>query len=682
MRRIQQWCYWLLAICMLAADVVMAHEPEEEITVPEVTVSGERPVDAASQQIITEEEIQLQPVGRPGNLLRLVPGLITTNPSGAPGKADNFLVRGFDADHGTDVAGFFDGMPLNLRSHAHGQGWLDLNFLIPETIKSIDVSKGPFQVQYGDFATAAAVNFVTRDQVDEGVVQAAGGQFATQRYLLMLSPTRGRVRSLVAAEGYYTDGPFLNPNRAPRFNGLAKFTMNPTPRSEVSLTGTHYQSRWNASGQLPLRAVEAGVLDRFGSVDPSEGGRTLRSTANLRYHYDAPSGGTAFAQAYLQYYRMDLFTNFTFFQDDPVQGDGIEQNDRRFLYGAEVGYRQNWTLMAMPGTVTVGLQARVDDADVRLGTEQRRVPLSTTSDSQIRERSYSPYLKVETQPTSWARLTGGVRADVFQFDVRDLCSASCRQHPNGTTSDFITSPKGNLILGPWFGTEVFLNAGTGFHSNDARAVVSNPNIQSLPRATSYELGTRTRVWDGLELQASVWVLDLTSELVFNGDTGTTDIRGASRRYGTELVGRFKPGDWLTLTGDVTLSHAEFRGTGEAVPQTPTMTARGDITARLPLGFAGSLQMLHLGPRPLTEDRSVTAQPWTIFNVVARYRPAVKGWWRNLEGFLSVQNLFDTKWRQTQLFYESRLATEPAPVGDIHFTPGLPRMVLGGVSWYF
>lgn len=659
-------------------------EPDETILLPdiEVTHTHASTFEAASQAIITEQDIELQSLDRPGNLLRLVPGLITTNPGGGPGKADNYLLRGFDADHGTDLAGFLDGMPLNLRSHAHGQGYMDLNFLIPETMKRVEAYKGPYQVQFGDFATAGATNFVTRDVVEEAIVQATGGQFDTQRHLLMFSPTKDRVRSLVALEGYYTDGPFINPNRALRINGLAKVTMNLTTHSEISLAGTYYQNRWNSPGEIPLRAVESGLIPRFGSIDPYQGGRTQRSTGHVQYHYDAPSGGTLFAEAYLQYYALDLVSDFTFFLNDPVNGDGIEQSDRRYVYGGELGYRQSGKPLDMDSSVTLGVQTRVDDAHVRLGTQRQWVPLGTTSDSQIREASYSPYLKLEVHPAPWARLTGGVRADYFQFNVQNLCQSGCPQNPSGSVDAVITTTKGNLILGPWAGTEIFLNAGTGFHSNDARAVVSSSSVQALPKATGYEVGLRTRQWDWVEVSATFWVLDLTSELVFQGNAGTTQIFGATRRYGTELGSRLQLLDWLSLSGNATLNTAEFRGTGQAIPQAPTMTGRGELTARLPMGLAASLQMLHLGARPLTQDRSITAEAWTIFNFVARYRPVTKGWWRHMEGFLSIQNLTNVPWLQTQLAYETKLSTDPVPVNGIQITPGWPRTITGGVAWQF
>lgn len=659
-------------------------EPDEILLVPEVVVTGtqESAFESASQGIITAQDIELQASDRPANILRMVPGLITTNPGGGPGKPDNYLLRGFDADHGTDLAGFLDGMPLNLRSHAHGQGYLDLNFLIPETMKRVDAYKGPYQVQFGDFATAGAVNFVTRDVVEEGVVQLSGGQFNTQRHLLMFSPTKDEVRSLVAVEGFYTDGPFVNPNRALRVNGLAKATMNPTTHSELSIIGTYYQGRWNSPGEIPLRTVETGLISRFGSIDPYQGGRTQRSTGHVRYHYDTPSGGTLFAETYLQYYSLNLMSDFTFFLTDPVNGDGIEQADQRYVYGGDVGYRQSGKLLDVASSVTVGMQTRVDNAHVRLSSQRQGVLLGTTSDSRIHEASYSPYLKLEFQPAPWARLTGGTRADVFQFNVRNLCQSGCPQNPSGSVDAMIMSTKGNLILGPWAGTEVFLNAGTGFHSNDARAVVSASNVPALPKATGYEVGLRTRPWDRLEVSASFWLLDLTSELVYQGNLGTTQILGATRRYGTDLGSRLQLLDWLSLSGSATLNSAEFRETGNPIPQAPTLTGRGELTARLPMGLAMSLQMVHLGARPLTQDRSINAQTWTIFNFVARYRPQSKGWWQRMEGFLSIQNVMDVSWRQTQLAYETKLTTDTAPVNGLQFTPGGPRTISVGVAWHY
>ncbi|MDR4485150.1 MAG: TonB-dependent receptor plug domain-containing protein [Nitrospirales bacterium] len=668
---------------LLWADSASGHDQEEVTVLEEVQVVGERPIAASSNRIIPNKDILLQPQGRPADLLRLAPGLITLEHSGGAGKADQFLLRGFDADHGTDLALHVDGMPINMRSHAHGQGYGDINFIIPETIEEITVKKGPYHVEYGDFATAGAANYVTRESVPDTVLQAGGGSFNTQRYLFMTSPTHDRVRTLFAGEFYYTDGPYDFVNRNTRYNGLAKLTFEPSATSQLSVTFTQYYGRWNGSGQIPLREVEDGSLDRFGSLDPSEGGKSVRSTGRLDYHYDFPGGGTAFANLWAQYYYLSLYTNFTFFLNDPVNGDGIEQTDRRWLTGGDIGYRQTFRLLDREGTLTAGLQTRFDNIHVRLGTQQKRSSLAITQESDIFEASYSPYLKVDLQFLPWLRFAGGGRLDVFTYNVNDRCGTDCSVRPNGTASDSIASGKANLIFGPWAGTEFFMNAGTGFHSNDARDVVLNPSATTLTRAIGYELGIRSQPWTWTEFFATAWLLDLGSELVFVGDEGTTEPRGKTRRLGTEFSARLTPLEWLSIRGDVTYTHAEFRKTGDAVPLAPEFTAFSSVTARLPIGLSGTLQMLTVGSRAGTEDNHVKLEPFTIFDLVLRYKIPLAPPTGRLEAFFSIRNLTDTDWRQAQFFYESRLPGEPTGgVADIHFVPGTPRMFMGGLTWFF
>jgi outer membrane receptor protein involved in Fe transport len=664
------------------SEASFAHDPDiPDLDIQEISVSADRPVAASSQQFIPDKEYVLQPQGRPAQVLRLIPGFIAVEHSGGAGKADQYFLRGFDADHGTDVAFFADGMPINLRSHAHGQGYTDLNFIIPETIEGLDVYKGAYLPEYGDFATAGAVNFKTREVVKEGVVQVAGGQFDTQRHLLMFSPTKDRVRTLVAAEGYYTDGPFQSDNRYFRGNLLGKATMNPTSRSELSITGTFHKAQWNASGEIPLRAVQDGSLDRFGAIDPSEGGKTLRSTARLNYHYDTTSGGRFFADAYGQYYKFDLFTNFTFFLNDPLNGDGFQQSDRRVMYGGDIGYKQTGRLFDMDGAATVGVQTRVDNIHARLGPQVRRNPLGTTTDTDISEASYAPFVKVEVQPTPWMRLAGGLRSEVFTFDVRNRCS-TCAEQPAGTTSSGLVLPKANLILGPWFHTELFANYGEGYHSNDARSAVT-PAASPLARAKSYEVGLRSKPWgpEGVELIATLWALDLKQELVFVGDEGTTGIRGASRRRGMEVAARGQVWGPLYFNGSITWTKAEFRN-GDAIPLAPQVTVYGALLLRWPEGLTSQLQATYLGARPLIEDRSIRAPSWIDVDLSERYQLPVKLAHGRLEAFLFVQNLFNTKWEHAVFAFESRLRNEAAGVTDIHFVPGNPRMVMGGLAWYF
>lgn len=675
--------FFHLTAFLLLVSSAFAHDPDAEIVdVPEVSIIGARPVAASSQQFIPDKEILFQPQGRPAQVLRLIPGFLAVEHSGGAGKADQYFLRGFDADHGTDVAFFTDGMPINLRTHAHGQGYTDLNFIIPETIEGLDVYKGAYLPEYGDFATAGAVNFRTRQVVQEGVVQAAGGQFDTQRYLLMFSPTKDKVRTLFAAEGYYTNGPFENGNRYFRTNLFGKMTTNLTGRDELSLTGTFLKSQWNGSGEIPFRAVTDGTLDRFGAIDPSEGGNTLRSTARLNYHYDTTSGGQFFANAYGQYYRLDLFTNFTFFLNDPANGDGIQQSDRRVMYGGDLGYKQQGEVLGVPSIGTVGFQTRVDNIQARLGTQTTRMPTGATTDSDILESSYAPFVKAELQPMLWMRLAGGLRAETFAFDVRNRCS-TCAEQPAGRTSSGIVLPKMNLILGPWASTEFFANYGEGYHSNDARSAVA-PGSSPLARARSYEVGVRSKPWgpEGVELTATLWRLDLKSELVFVGDAGTTEIRGASRREGVEVAARGQVWGPIYLNGSVTWTKAEFRN-GEAIPLAPEVTAYGALLVRWPEGLTSQLQATYLGVRPLREDRSVKAPSWIDFDLSERYQLPITLSHGRLEAFLFVQNLFDTKWEGATFAFTSRLPNEPAGgVQDIHFVPGNPRFFMGGVAWYF
>lgn len=671
----------VLVVAFSGANV-RAHDPDlPEVEVPEVTVQADRPVAASSQQFIPDKEYVLQPQGRPAQVLRLIPGFVAVEHSGGAGKADQYFLRGFDADHGTDVAFFADGMPINLRSHAHGQGYTDLNFIIPETIEGLEVYKGGYHTEFGDFATAGAVNFRTREVVKEGLVQAAGGQFDTQRYLLMFSPTKDKVRTLFAAEGYYTNGPFQNDNRYFRGNLFGRATFNPTPRSELSVTGTFHKSQWNGSGEIPLRAVTDGTIDRFGSIDPSEGGKTIRSTGRLNYHYDTTSGGRFFADAFGQYYTFDLFTNFTFFLNDPINGDGFQQSDHRVVYGGDLGYRQTISFLGAPGAVTVGAQARVDDIHARLAPQARRIVLGTTADSDIQEASYAPYLKAEIQPLQWLRLVGGLRSETFTFDVRNRC-VDCADRPAGRTTSGVLLPKASLILGPWVATEFFLNYGDGFHSNDARAVVTGGGTP-IARARTYEAGIRSRPWgpEGVELIATLWQLDLQSELVFVGDEGTTKVRGASRRRGVEIAARGQVYGPLYFNGSFTWTKAEFRN-GDAIPLAPEFTAYGALLLKWPEGLTSQLQATYLGVRPLIEDRSAKAPSWVDVDLSERYQLPIKLSHGRLEAFLFVQNLLNTKWEQATFYFESRLRNEAAGVNDLHFVPGNPRFVMGGVSWYF
>jgi outer membrane receptor protein involved in Fe transport len=664
-----------------AATLAWAQEPETPPPapvpmLPPVSVTAPPPVSSSSEQIIPGRDFELRPQGRPADVLRLVPGLIINQHQGG-GKAEQYLLRGFDADHGTDLALFVDGLPVNLRSHAHGQGYADLHFLIPETVKAVEVVKGPYFPEYGDFETAGAILFLTRDYVEENTLEVGGGSFNTQRYVALISPTRDALKTLIAFEGYRSDGPFEHPNGYLRFNLFAKASANIAEDMKLAVWASLYRAEWHGSGQIPERAIRSGLIDRFGAIDPNEGGVTQRTNLNIDYSWRVTDTQLFAVHVYGSYYALSLFNDFTLFLNDPEHGDMINQRDRRFVAGADTQYAIRSTPFGIPVTSTAGFQYRIDIPHVVLANAVQRHQVGRVQDVSIVEQSYSPYVKFDLTPIEKVRLVTGARGDIFRFQGTE--------HVN-TTEPFETrdvtkarpNVKANLILGPWVATELFANFGTGFHSNDARAVLINPSLDALPTAKGYEFGFRTRALPRTDIFATYWFLDLSSELVFVGDDGTTEARGRTHREGVEFGVKVQPLDWLSFTGDFTYTtKAEFVDTGTPIPLAPIWTARADITVRLPWGLSSSFEMRYLGDRPADEERQFTARGYTLFNWTGRYR------YRNLEAFLSIENLTNVQWREAQFAFTSRLPGEPAQgVNDLHFTPGAPRSFLGGIAVHF
>jgi outer membrane receptor protein involved in Fe transport len=666
----------LLSIAPAAAQSAPPAALSPEATLAPVVVTAPPPVASSSEQLIPGKDFELRPHGRPADVLRLIPGLIINQHQGG-GKAEQYLLRGFDADHGTDLALFVDGVPVNLRSHAHGQGYADLHFLIPESIRAVDALKGPYFAEYGDFDTAGVVRFLTRDSVEENTLEISGGSFNTQRYLALLSPTRDRVKTFIAAEGYRSDGPFDHPNGYVRFNLFAKATADLAEDMRLSLSASHYRAEWHGSGELPARAVRAGLVDRFGSIDPNEGGVTERTNVNLDYRWKVAENQTLSLNAYASYYHLTLFNDFTFFLNDPEVGDMISQRDRRWVAGLDVQYETKHRPLGMSLASTAGVQYRIDTPHVALANAVQRHQVSRVQDVDIVEQSLSPFVKLDLAPLEKVRLVTGARGDLFTFDVKERVNAT-GERAAGTATKARPNVKANLILGPWLATELFANFGTGFHSNDARAVVANPKLDALPTATGYEAGIKSRIVPRTEISAAYWFLDLSSELVFVGDDGTTEARGKTHREGLEVATTVLLLDWLTFKGDFTYTRrAEFVDTGLPIPLAPHWTARAELTARLPWGLSTSAEMRYLGNRVADDFGHETARGYTLFNWNARYR------YKSLEAFLSIENLADAKWREAQFFFTSRLPGEPAGgVPDVHFTPGNPRTFLGGLALHF
>ena len=658
LRRLSGWICCVIVLLWMAdmsygrdtTGLQEAEHPAANSTkqLPQITVTERRPISAATESRVREKDFAVRPHNTASEMLNNLPGFVAGQHAGG-GKARQYFLRGFDNDHGTDVAISVDGIPVNMVSHAHGQGYADLNFLIPEVVESIDYRKGPYFADAGNFANSGAVNFITKEDTVENSLRAVGGSFNTMRYVGILSPRLGPVQSLVANEVYFTDGPFKHGENFVKYNFFGKFTLKPSTTSKLSLWTSLYTGDWDASGQIPLRAVRSGRLDRFGSLDPTEGGRSDRENLNLIYTANPNPEESWFVQLYFSRYRLRMFSNFTFFSGDPVQGDGIEQLDSRVLFGGRAHYHRLWTLGSLPLESTIGFETRNDNADVGLFRQQRRQRFVTTQKAEIWENAFSGYTQHELFVREWLRFIVGLRGDVFVFDVDD-------RSPREAT-DGIVSPKASLIVSPfinpaslWHQTDLFLNFGMGYHSNDARDAVQ-PGGSGLARSTGAEIGARTRLYNRVELASSLWWLDLGSELVFVGDEGTTEQRGPTRRWGVDFEIRAEVLPWLLLDYDLTYSDPRFRITGEAIPLAPTLLMNGGLTAYPIENFSAALRVRFLDDRAANEDRSVIARGYALIDLLVRYR------WRNIEVSLDVLNLADTDWRETQFATDSCLRHE-------------------------
>jgi outer membrane receptor protein involved in Fe transport len=673
--------------------------PDEAKPADEVQVRGAREEASSASQIeVGARDLELRPRRRPGDVLEAVPGLFAVQHSGG-GKANQYFLRGFDADHGTDVAFFVDGIPINLPSHGHGQGFSDFGFLIPELVVAVDATKGPYWAQYGDFDTAGAVNLRLAETLDQSVARYEVGAFGVMRGLVLESPKLGDDwRAVVGAELYEDDGPFVHPEKMNRFNLYGRATHDLGARSTLSFTWMSYGATWHGSGQIPARAVcgegepqnpppsEYGkpCIDRFDAIDPSEGGQTQRHMAQIAYTARGESSDLT-AMLYAQAYRFQLFSNFTFFADDAVRGDEIEQDDDRTVVGADVRARQHAHYGPATLTTTLGLQARHDSIDNGLWHDETRTRLEPRVLAGVEESELAAYVEEDARLAPWIRFVLGARADRMDVAVDNTLAPAA----SGSAGKTLLSPKWRVVVSPAKWADFFVDYGRGFHSNDARGAVLKENaVTLLTPATGYEVGARVVPVSGLSLSAAGFLLDLDSELVWNGDTGTTTPAGATRRYGGELSGRYRMGNWLFADVDGVLAHGEFRvnaGNGSAIALAPTRTLTAGVGAARDLGrFTpfGGIRVKAIGDRPATQDATLTAQGFVIVNAEAGVRWRAAPEWLDLEVGVDVQNLFDAKWREAQFATTTRLAYEPVPVTGIHYTPGWPRTIVGHLACHW
>ena len=659
----------------------------DSTTLKEIVVEGRGEnligiAESASQGKVGREILDHRPLLRTGELLETVPGMIVTQHSG-DGKANQYFLRGFNLDHGTDFRTTVDGMPVNMPTHAHGQGYMDLNFVIPELVDHIDYKKGVSYAEEGDFATAGAANMFLADALEKNTLQTSYGEYGFFRELATGSVAAGDGKLLYGLEAGYYNGPWDLKQDANRLNGQLRFVTGDKQRGS-SITAMAYRSFWDSTDQIPERAVDAGLISPFGRIDPTNGGRTSRYSISGQYH-DLRGDDRVRVSAYAISYQLNLFSNFTYALDYPEQGDQFEQVDRRVVFGGESSLERDSHLFGTSGTNTIGVQLRNDIIpSVALKRTSARETFLTTRDDSVYEGSVGVYAKNETVWTEKLRTTTGLRGDLYEFNVNSSNDANSGNEIAGKVS-----PKGGIVLGPWADTEFYGNAGLGFHSNDARGTTisvdpstgekSDP-VNPLVLARGAEVGVRTAAIPDVNSTISLWLLDLSSELVFLGDAGLTEPNRASRRMGIELSNFYKPASWLTIDADYSASRARFREddpAGDYVPGSINQVFTAGISTELPAGFFAGFRTRYFGPRALIEDNSARSSSTFLSNARAGYA------FQNLKFTLDILNVFDSGDHDIDYFYRSRLEGEPADgFDDIHFHPVEPREFRGTLSYTF
>lgn len=626
--------------------------------------------DAASQGSIRAELLKSRPALRPGEVLEFVPGLMVTQHSG-DGKANQYFLRGFNLDHGTDFATSVNGMPVNMPSHAHGQGYSDLNFLIPELVDHIDYRKGPYFAPNGDFAAAGSADIAYQRRLDAPFVSVTVGEGAYRRGLVAGSAELGSgLQWMGAAELMGNDGPWALPEGLHRRNLVTSLSgSSGTDRWTVSLMD--YHAHWQSTDQVPERLIKAGTFDgrpfgRFDAVDPSDGGNTRRTSLSASWSRDEQGRQSRLA-AYAIDYQLALFSNFTYAMERPDEGDQFSQQDRRKVYGLSGSQAVEHALGNWPARTEVGFSVRQDRARVGLFQTEERAITAVTREDRLRETMLGVYGQTSIEWAPWVRTVLGVRADQGQFRVTHLSG----EGNSGSERQTLASPKLSVVLGPWARTELFLNAGRGFHSNDARGVTSASDpAPGLVKAKGYEAGLRTEWVPGLQSSIALWKLDFDSELVYVGDAGATEANRPSRRRGIEWNNRYVPLPWLVIDADFAWTHARFADNdpvGNRIPNAVDKVATMGVSVKDLGPWSASVNWRYLGSGALVEDNSVRSHSAFTTNLRISRRFGDK-----TELTLDVFNLADRKVNDIEYFYESQLPGETAPVADRHVHPAEPR----------
>ncbi|MBN8568895.1 MAG: TonB-dependent receptor [Ignavibacteria bacterium] len=652
---------------------------DNHLTISEIEVSENREYGKTN---FSGLELKLHPVNTAQDLLRIVPGLFIAQHAGG-GKAEQLYLRGFDLDHGTDINISVDGMPVNMVSHAHGQGYADLHFVIPETIEGFDVFKGPYSAKFGDLATSGSVAFFTKNSINKNLVQLETGLFNTYRGLAMINLLGKDLKifnglkesAYISGEYNTTDGYFDNKQKFNRVNVFGKYYGLLNNNTILSLTASHFSSHWDASGQVPQRAIDDGTISRYGAIDPSEGGNTSRTNINLNLLNSFSSKVDFKNQFYFTNYDFNLYSDFTFFLNDPVNGDEINQNENRNIYG----YSSILTFKNRIGKsdfkTDFSIGTRIDDINrIYLAHTVQRSFLNYIVNGSIVEKNIYGFIE-QTITIGNLIINPALRFDYFDFNFSDALN----NNEVSSKSDNILSPKINLYYNVSSKTQLYIKTGSGFHSNDARVAALSLQEKTLPRAVGYEIGASFSAGNAY-VNASIWGLNLESEFVYVGDEGVVEPSGKTRRLGIDFSGRYQ--FTKNLWADLDLNYAKGKFLDEPngmdnIPLAPEFTSIGGLSFNSNTGIAGSLRYRYIGDRPANEDNTTRAKGYFLLDAVLNYT------FSKITLGVSVENLLNNKnWNEAQFDTESRLFNESEPVTELHFTPGTPLSLKGKLIFNF
>jgi hypothetical protein len=656
---------------------------EEQTLLSNVVISA----DAGNPyKNISETDIKMRGVSNSQEVLRIVPGLFIGQHQGG-GKAEQIFLRGFDSDHGTDISLNVDGMPINMVSHAHGQGYADSHFIIPETIESTTFKKGPYDAEKGDLATTGFVDYHTANAIDKNIIKAEAGQFNTYRLFGMVNLLGDKAKvagqSWYAASEYrYSDSYFDNPQHFKRFNFFTKYDGKISDKNILSLTTSTLYSTWFASGQIPESAVNEGKVGFYGALDPNEGGVTSRSNINAELLTTLSNNDLIKNQLYYSRYKFDLHTDFTFYLVDTVNGDEIRQKEARNLYGYKGSYLHEGYTGNTKVTTDVGVDARLDvTSNTELShTVNRYTVINPIKLGDITEFSAGVFINETFRFNDRFSLNAGLRFDQFYYKYNNKLAGDTTLHGVGLykANNNIVSPKVNFYYQATNKVQFYLFLGKGFHSNDARVVVAVPTSPTLPAIYSADIGTSFKVADNLLANAALWYTYLQKEYVYGGDGGTVDFSGRTQRTGFDLSLRYQPVKSLYFDTDLNYAHGRALDAPAGqnyIPLAPVWSSTGGITYKTKNGINGSLRYRYLGNRAANEDYSLTAVGYFVNDLVLNYTQP------KYEVGLTVNNLFNVKWKETQFATTTRLKGE-APVDGVAFTPGTKFAALLHVSCFF